>query len=259
MKDRDGGPVRTGDVLDDSDDGGRPRDADTSSGNDLQLGSVRYTRRRILTLGGLLAGAAAIAGARVFGGSVASTVRNAVEDRFGSFPVRSIEEVPDVPPEQWVIRVDGLVEAPLTIDRGEWAGFERMTETADFHCVEGWSVDDVRWEGVAPSSVLGEAGVRPEAKYAVFHAHRGSYLSTVPLDLLREQATILADSLNGASLPPKHGGPLRLVVPGQLGYKSVKWVERIEITDSIRRGYWERRGYPVDAPIRSRSGLGRPW
>jgi len=260
MKNRDGGPVRTGQALDDSDEGGRrPCGASTSSVDEAPLGSARYTRRRVLTLGGLVVGAAAIAGARVFGGSVASTVRNAVGDRFGAFPVRSREEVPDVPADLWVIHVDGLVEVPLAIDRTEWASYERVTETADLHCVEGWSVDDVRWEGVAPSSVLDKAGVRPEAKYAVFYAHRGSYLSTVPLDLLREQATILADSLNGAPLPPKHGGPLRLVVPSQLGYKSVKWVERIEITESIRRGYWERRGYPVDAPIRSRSGLGRPW
>jgi sulfoxide reductase catalytic subunit YedY len=124
-----------------------------------------------------------------------------------------------------------------------------MTETVDFHCVEGWGVDDVRWGGVAPSVLLDQAGVKPEAKYAVFHAYGGAYLSTLPLDLARDEKSMLADSLNGAPLPPKHGGPLRLVVPVQLGYKNVKWVERIELTDSVRAGYWEERGYPEDAPI----------
>ena len=53
-----------------------------------------------------------------------------------------------------------------------------MTETVDFHCVEGWTVDDVRWGGVAPAVLLDQAGVRPEAKYAVFYAYGGAYLST---------------------------------------------------------------------------------
>ncbi len=60
---------------------------------------------------------------------------------------------------------------------------------------------------------------------------------------------MLADSLSGVPLPPKHGGPLRLVVPTQLGYKNVKWVERIELTTQVKTGYWEGNGYPEDAPI----------
>jgi len=215
-------------------------------------GSVRYSRRRVLILGGtFVAGAAAVvAGLRAFGGSAATKVTDTISDQFGSFPVRSIEDVPDVPPDQWTVKVDGLVDTPLTVDHTDWTGLQRVTETVDFHCVEGWSVDDVRWGGVAPAVLLDQAGVRPEAKYAVFYARGGSYLSTVPLDLVRDSATLLADQLNGEPLPPKHGGPLRLVVPKQLGYKNVKWVERIELTDSIRAGYWEERGYPEDAPIR---------
>ncbi len=200
-----------------------------------------------------------IAGVRAFGGSAASTVGGAIVTTSAPFPVRSVEDVPDVPAEQWVIKVDGPVETPLTMDRAAWTTLQRMTETVDFHCVEGWSVDDVRWGGVAASVLLDEARVRPEASYAVFYVYGGTYLSTVPLDLVREPTTVLVDSMNGAPLLPKHGGPVRLVVPNQLGYKSVKWVERIELTDSIRIGYWEKRGYPVDAPIHSRSGLGRPW
>jgi DMSO/TMAO reductase YedYZ molybdopterin-dependent catalytic subunit len=215
-------------------------------------GSVRYTRRRVLILFGAFAAgvAAVIAGLKAFGGSAVDKVGGAITDQFGPFPVRSIEPVPDVPPEKWVVTVDGLVDTPLTIDRTAWTGLQRVQETADFHCVEGWGVDDVRWGGVAPSVLLDRAGVKPEAKYAIFHAHGGVYLSTLPLDLVRDQKTMLADSLSGAPLPPKHGGPLRLVVPVQLGYKNVKWVERIEMSDKIRAGYWEANGYPEDAPVR---------
>ena len=75
------------------------------------------------------------------------------------------------------------------------------------------------------------------------------YLSSLPLDLVRDAQTLLADSLAAQPLPPEHGGPLRLVVPKQLGYKSVKWVERIELSAKIRTGYWEANGYPEDAPV----------
>ena len=222
-----------------------------AAATEAPYGRVRYSRRRVLLLGGAFAAgvAAVIAGLRAFGGSAATKVTDTISDQFGPFPVRSVEDVPDVPAEQWTVKVDGLVETPLTVDHAVWTSLPRMDETVDFHCVEGWSVDDVRWGGVAPAVLLDQAGVRPEARYAVFYASGGTYLSTVPLELVREPATVLADQLNGQPLPSKHGGPLRLVVPQQLGYKSVKWVERIELTDSIRAGYWEERGYPEDAPI----------
>jgi DMSO/TMAO reductase YedYZ molybdopterin-dependent catalytic subunit len=217
--------------------------------------TLRYTRRRLVVLGGsLLAGlAAVVAGFRIFGGSTAGSVADKVGgpigDLYGSFPVRSVESVPEVPAGQWVIKVDGLVDTPLTVDRAAWQGLQRMNETADFHCVEGWGVDDVRWGGVAPSVLFDQAGVKPEAKYAVVHAYDDTYLSSLPLDLMRDSKSVLADSLDGDPLPPKHGGPLRLVVPKQLGYKSVKWVARIELSAERVRGYWESYGYPEDAPV----------
>ena len=237
-----------------------PDDEQTRQDAGPAHGPVRYTRRRVLILGGTFAAgvAAVIAGVKAFGGSATEKVGGAFSDQFGSFPVRSVESVPDVPPEKWVVKVDGLVDTPLTLDHTAWTGLQRMDETVDFHCVEGWGVDDVRWGGVAPSVLLDQAGVKPEAKYAVFYAYGGTYLSSLPLELIRDAQSMLADSLSGAPLPPKHGGPLRLVVPKQLGYKNVKWVERIELSDKIKTGYWEGNGYPEDAPVSSRSRGGSP-
>ena len=114
--------------------------------------------------------------------------------------------------------------------------------------MEGWGVDDVRWGGVAPSVLLDQAGVRPEAKYAVFYAHGGVYLSSSRSTWCATRRP--ARGLAGRQpLPTEHGGPLRLIVPKQLGYKSVKWVERIELSEKIRTGYWESNGYPEDAPV----------
>ena len=216
-------------------------------------GAVRYSRRRVLILGGaLVAGVAgAVAGLRALGGpsEVADKVGGPVADQFGTFPVRSVEDVPDVPAEEWVVKVDGLVDTQLSVDRATWTGLQHTDETVDFDCVEGWGVDDVRWGGVAPSVLLDQAGVRPEARYAVFYAHGGVYLSSLPLELVRDAQTLLVDTLAGQPLPPEHGGPLRLVVPKQLGYKSVKWVERIELSEKVKTGYWESNGYPEDAPV----------
>ncbi len=213
--------------------------------------TVRYTRRRLLIVGGLAAAGVVggVAAVRKYGEPAVDSVGGALSDQFGPFPVRSIEDVPAVPLEEWSITVDGLVDEPLTIDHSTWSSLQRLDETVDFHCVEGWSVDDVRWGGVAPAVLLERAGARPEGSWVVFHGYTGDYVSSVPIDLVRDPQTVLADSLGGAPLPPKHGGPIRLVVPDQLGYKSVKWVTRMEVTNASRPGYWESRGYPDDAPV----------
>jgi DMSO/TMAO reductase YedYZ molybdopterin-dependent catalytic subunit len=154
-----------------------------------------------------------------------------------------------------VLKVDGLVDNPLTVDRAAWEQLTRSSVTADFHCVTGWSADDVRWSGVTPSVLLDRAGVQTEAQAVVFRAYGhlgGAYSSSLPLDLVAAPGTLLADTLDGAPLPGPHGGPLRLVIPSQLGYKNVKWVVRMEVTDAPVPGYWEQRGYPQDARVPAR-------
>ena len=221
---------------------------------------LRFTRRRLLVLGGAAAAgvAATIAGVRGWsssggpsGGSAAGG--GSAGSGIADFPVLSVESPPDVQPADWVLKVDGQVERPLTIDRATWSGLQRLNETRDFNCVTGWTVDNVRWGGVAPSVLLGQAGVKSGAEYVAFHAlgHDGTeYLSSLPMDLVMAPDTVLADTLDGAPLPARHGGPLRLVVPRQLGYKNVKWVVRIEVTEQLLPGYWEQRGYPENAPVR---------
>jgi DMSO/TMAO reductase YedYZ molybdopterin-dependent catalytic subunit len=223
-------------------------------------GPPRFTRRRLLILGGAAAAgvAATAAGIRVWGGSGSSSGGSGSPGASPSasgrtdFPVLSVEPPPDVPAEDWVLRLDGLVDHPLTVDRDTWAQLARSSVTADFHCVTGWSVDDVRWSGVAPSVLLDRAGLKPGAQSVVFRAYGhlgGEYSSSLPLKLVTAPDALLADTLDGVPLPPPHGGPLRLVIPTQLGYKNVKWVVRMEVTDVPVPGYWEQRGYPQNAPV----------
>ena len=166
------------------------------------------------------------------------------------FPVRTVDGVPTEKLEDWVITVDGMVERQLRIDYEAWTALPRFEEVVDFPCVEGWTVEDVRWAGVRPMDVIDAAGAAPGATHAVFHAYDGKYIDCLPFEQLAEERSILADRLDGSPLPPDHGGPVRLVVPSQLAYKSVKFVRRIELTDRMVEGYWEERGYPADAPVR---------
>ena len=225
---------------------------------------LRTTRRRFLIgFGALLAGFACFIGViEVFfrggsGGGESGGVPAAGSSGASSagipgeetFPTLEVEDVPHVSPEQWVVSIDGLVEKPLRLDYAAWAALARHTETADFNCVEGWTVERLRWGGVAPRTILDMAGLKPGASHVNFHALGGTYADSLPLSLVDDSQTVLADTLDGVPLPDKHGGPLRLVVPRQLCYKNVKWVVRLEVTDHPVEGYWEHRGYPMDAPV----------
>jgi len=224
------------------------------AGPQAPLHETRHSRRRfVLIAGAVVAGfAGVLAFFRSLGGSggdVTGGAAQSVENLFSSFPVNSVERVPGKTWNDWTLKVDGLVDAPLTLDATAWQALPRFDETVDFHCVEGWSVSDVKWGGVTPATILKQAEARPEGTYLVFHAYTGEYVDSLPIDLAMDPQTVLADTMDGAPLPAKHGGPLRLVVPKQLGYKSVKWVTRIEVTDQPVQGYWEQRGYPANAPI----------
>lgn len=218
---------------------------------------LRITRKRLLIgFGALLAGFAGFIAVieTFFRGGGAATSGGGSAGAGGvpggaSFPALQVEDVPHVPPENWVVTVDGLVDKPLHLDHAAWAALARRSETADFHCVEGWSVDGLRWGGVAPRTILDAAGLKPGASHVNFHALGGTYADSLPMSLVDDPQTVLADTLDGRPLPDEHGGPLRLVVPRQLGYKNVKWVVRLEVTDHSVEGYWEKSGYPMDAPI----------
>ena len=217
-----------------------------------QPSGPRYTRRWFLVIGGAFV--AAIVGVYelfIRGGSSGGGAGKSIGNLFADFPLNNVEDVPHKSWAQWSIKIDGLVDTPMTIDAVAWKALPRYEETVDFHCVEGWSVDNVKWGGVTPATVLDKAGVKPAGQFVVFHAYTGEYADSLPMELARDPQTVLADTLDGRPLPADHGGPVRLAVPKQLGYKSVKWVTRIEVTAKPVEGYWEQRGYPANAPVRS--------
>src|SRR5690606_31156663 len=116
----------------------------------------------------------------------------------------------------------------------------------DFHCVTGWSVLDLSWEGLSLAHLLELVEPLPSAEHLLFQAESG-YTTNLPLAYLRQEPTIVAWKLNGRPIPPENGGPLRLFVPGKYAYKSIKWLVSVSFLEREERGYWETRGYSNSA------------
>ncbi|ODT88184.1 molybdopterin-binding protein [Phenylobacterium sp. SCN 70-31] len=154
--------------------------------------------------------------------------------------------------------VDGLVERPLALSLAEVRALPSRTQITRHDCVEGWSSIG-KWTGARLSALLDRAGVKPEARYIVFHCAdtldpfatdgAGGYYESIDLVDAYHPQTILAYRMNDATLPVRHGAPLRLRVERQLGYKHAKYVMRIEAVASLDRigrgqgGFWPDRGY----------------
>jgi DMSO/TMAO reductase YedYZ molybdopterin-dependent catalytic subunit len=155
----------------------------------------------------------------------------------------------------WRLKIDGLVERPAELSLAELRQLPSRTQITRHDCVEGWSCIG-KWKGVPLGLLLERAGVKPAARYVVFHCadamdEAGSelyYESIDFTDALHPQ-TILAYEMNGEALPVPHGAPLRLRLERQLGYKMAKYVMRIELAETMNSfgqgqgGYWEDNGY----------------
>ncbi|HUR77114.1 MAG TPA: molybdopterin-dependent oxidoreductase [Acidimicrobiales bacterium] len=145
--------------------------------------------------------------------------------------------------------VDGMVEAPYSMDLAQLRELPRHAQVSDFECVTGWRVRDVRWQGTSIETLLQRARPHSGATHVTFYSRDGVYVDSLSMrDALRPD-TMMALDKDDAALPLHHGGPARLVAPSMYGYKSVKWLGRIEVTDREVEGYWEARGYRRDATI----------
>ena len=164
----------------------------------------------------------------------------------------------------WRLVIDGLVERPMALSLAQLRSQPARTQITRHDCVEGWSSIG-QWTGARLGPLLDRAGLKPEARYLVFHCAdtldpnaaeplRRYYESIDLIDAYHPQ-TILAYDMNDAPLAVKHGAPLRLRVERQLGYKHAKYLMRIEAVADLagigggQGGFWEDRGYEWYAGI----------
>lgn len=119
---------------------------------------------------------------------------------------------------------------------------QHYTKVVTLDCVEGWSVK-ILWEGVLVRDLINEAGVDPRANTVIFHATDG-YTTSFPLSYVMDNDVIIAYKMNNVTIDAEHGYPFRLVAEDKWGYKWIKWIDEIELSDNpAYRGYWEQRGY----------------
>ena len=147
----------------------------------------------------------------------------------------------------WRLRIEGLVEQPVTLTYEGLLRLPRAEQVSDFHCVTGWSVQDVHWAGVRFADLLAAAAPRARASVLSFVSSERPYVDTLTLAQAELPDAMLAYEMDGKPLRREHGAPVRVVIPEMYGYKNVKWVERIVVGDRAEPGYWEQRGYDVDA------------
>jgi DMSO/TMAO reductase YedYZ molybdopterin-dependent catalytic subunit len=134
----------------------------------------------------------------------------------------------------WRLTVDGMVARPLTLSMSDLRSLPRHSQITEVVCEEGWSYV-AEWIGTPLSEVLREAGPLPQARYVAYFSIQPDWWESIDMADAHHPQTFLTMGMNDGDLPVGFGGPLRLRVPRQLGYKSVKYITRLTVTDSMKR------------------------
>ncbi len=151
--------------------------------------------------------------------------------------------------ENYTLIFRGLINDELQLTYDEIINnYQNVQKVITLHCVEGWSVT-LLWEGIPVKDILADVGVDPRATKVIFYAHDG-YSTSIPLDYIIDNNIMIAYKMNNVTLPPERGYPFQLVAESKWGYKWIKWIVAIELSDDEDfRGYWELRGFSNDANV----------
>ncbi len=147
------------------------------------------------------------------------------------------------------LSITGLVNKTLDFTYDQVVnGFQKYQKVVTLYCVQGWNAK-ILWEGILVRDLIQGAGIDPTAKVVIFYASDG-YTTSFPLDYFYSNDILIAYKMNGVVIPPEKGFPFQLVAESKYGYKWIKWITQIELSDNESyKGYWESRGYPNDANI----------
>jgi DMSO/TMAO reductase YedYZ molybdopterin-dependent catalytic subunit len=166
-----------------------------------------------------------------------------------AFRENSIRGPQKVDVEDYMLRITGLVTNPKRYTYDEVVNkHQKYKKVVTLDCVEGWSVT-LLWEGFLVRDLLEEAKPLTNAEVVIFHAYDG-YTTSVPIDYIMDNDILMAYKMNDVVLPPERGFPFQLVAESKWGYKWIKWITEIELSDDVNyRGYWESRGYSNSADL----------
>ncbi|MDH5451494.1 MAG: molybdopterin-dependent oxidoreductase [Candidatus Bathyarchaeota archaeon] len=151
--------------------------------------------------------------------------------------------------ESYRLVVTGRVDNEIEYTYGDVLGNHQLFEkVVTLHCVEGWEVT-ILWEGVLVKDLIEAAGADSGEKVVIFYAYDG-YSTSLPLDYIINNDILMAYKMNGVVLPRERGFPFQLVAESKYGYKWIKWITEIRLSDNLDyRGYWESRGFSNDADL----------
>ena len=158
------------------------------------------------------------------------------------FPSYFISDSVPIAPDNWMLAVGGMVARPSVFSLDQLMRMPRTGMRVRHHCVEGWSAV-AEWHGVSIRELAKTVGASRDAQYVEFRSFDNGYYSTWDIESSLHPQTILAYGMNGKTLDPGHGAPLRLYSPVKLGYKSVKYLTEVTFLANRTGGYWEDQGY----------------
>jgi len=166
-----------------------------------------------------------------------------------AFRENSIKGPQEIDIESYRLRITGLVANSANYTYDEVLNrYQHYKKVVTLDCVEGWSVT-ILWEGVLVKDLLAEAEPLANAKVLIFHAFDG-YTTSLPIDYIIDNDILMAYKMNDVILPPERGFPFQLAAESKWGYKWIKWITEIELSDDDNyRGYWESRGYSNSADL----------
>ena len=216
---------------------------------------------RRIVLGMLGLGAVGIAAGRWISAGVSDVVASTapaladVLPAAGGFRIYTVTSgYPDFDPGTYRLKVTGLVQRERDLSLADLAAMPQTQMTRDFQCVTGWRVDDVPWSGVLLRDLLMSCGLQDDAAAVRFTSFDGAYTESLTLEQALRDDVLIARTMYGKPLEAKHGAPIRLYVVPMYGYKSIKWLDGIEVQRSVTPGYWENLGYDIDAWVGSSNG-----
>lgn len=164
------------------------------------------------------------------------------------FSENSIKGPQKVDINSYKLAVDGLVQAPGEYTYDEVLSNKSYKKAVTLNCVEGWSVN-ILWEGVLVKDLIAKSTPLPSARVVIFHAYDG-YTTSFPVEYIMNNDIIMAYKMNEVIIPPERGYPFELVAESKWGYKWIKWITRIELSDDVNyKGYWESRGYSNEGDL----------
>ena len=166
-----------------------------------------------------------------------------------AFRENSIKGTQEINVENYTLRITGLVTNSTSYTYDEVLNrYQNYKKVVTLDCVEGWSVT-ILWEGFLVKDLLAEAEPLANAEVVIFHAYDG-YTTSLPIDYIRDNDILMAYKMNDVILPPARGFPFQLVAESKWGYKWIKWITEIELSDDASyRGYWESRGFSNSADL----------